>query len=162
MTETFDAFAPPAGGFVPPPAPDATGVWTLPEDQPAPVPLADFPTPVPDGAHLMPSGAWVHIRDARTLTRGDKKAIMRTAMAAGDDIDRGYGMFDAILTRLVDMWSYPHQIPACDPTAIDLLPAEDDDALTELAKDAERLLFPKPASPDDHADPASPTAPSGE
>lgn len=146
-TTTFDAFAPSA---IPEPAPAA------------PEPLAEFPVPVPADAHLMPSGAWVQIQDARTLVRGDKKAIMRAAMVGGDEIDRGYALFDAILARLVTAWSYPHPIPKWDTTSMDQLPAEDDEALTELAKDAEQLLFPSPASPDDHADPASPTAPSSE
>lgn len=149
MTTTFDAFTPPPG--IPEPAPTA-----------APEPLADFPVSVPVDAHVMPSGAWVQIEDARTLTRGDKKQILRGGMVEGDDIDRGYGLFDALLARLVTAWSYPHPIPSVDLSVMDLLPAEDDDALTELAKDAERLLFPKAPSPDDHDNPASPTAPSSE
>ncbi len=118
--------------------------------------------PAPDGAHAMPSGAWVHLRDPRLLTRGDKKAIIRAGTAAENGIESGYAVGEGLLRLLIDAWSYPVAIPSENPDALDAVPAMDDPALFELIEPARVLLFPGAVTPDDHADERSPTGPSSE
>lgn len=117
---------------------------------------------VPEGAHLMPSGNWVVLSDPKALTRGDKKNLVRAADAAENDLDRGYGLTEGLLARLVTAWSYPQPLPSQDPAAMDELPGIDDAALADLIADARTLLFPGRIEPADHADERSPTGPSGE
>lgn len=181
MTDTaFDAFTPvvvPPPVPVPPPAEEPQPLMAFPQPEPAaPEQPAAFVVPeyaaaveasagqppaVPVGAHLMPSGNWVQIIDARTLTRGDKKDLIRQSNIADTTLDRIWVSTDTLLTRLITAWSYPWPIPAEDSAALDRVPLEDDGTISELIADAAALLFPKPVTPDDHDDPESPTAPSG-
>lgn len=128
----------------------------------AALPIAVQPG-APDGAHFMPSGHWIAMDDPKLLTRGDKKALIRTANAADiSAIDSGYAVTEGLLTKLIAAWSYPFPVPAQDAGSLDLVPGGDDGALMELIEPARLLLFPKAATPDDHADERSPTEPSGE
>jgi hypothetical protein len=118
---------------------------------------------VPDGAHELPSGNWVMLRDPKLLTRGDKKAMVKQANAEGlTAIDSGYVIYELLAAKLITNWSYPMPLPADDPGYLDALPIEDDTPLSELIEPARQLLFPSPVSPDDHGDPRSPTEASGE
>src|SRR5579859_2246547 len=157
MTETFDVFTPPPGAppgmhieYPPAPAPPS----------PSAPPAAAAPA-MPGGAHTMPSGAWVLLWDPRTLTRGDKKELIRAAKDL-DGVELLLAIPEIILTRLISAWSYPFPIPAEDPSSIDRIPIEDDEPITDLIDEARALLFPGTATPDDHADERSPTGPSGE
>ena len=115
------------------------------------------------GAHFMPSGNWVVLCDPRELKRRDKKEIIRAANADGiSAIDSGYAVTEGLMAKLVTEWSYPFPIPAEDPASLDEIPAADEGPLFELLEPARLLLFPKPVTPDDHADERSPTAHSGE
>lgn len=117
----------------------------------------------PDGAHFMPSGHWVVLRDPHELKRRDKKEIIRAANVEGiSGIDSGYEVTEGLLLRLITAWSYAFPIPAEDRTSLDEVPAGDEDPLFELLEPARGLLFPGNATPDDHADERSPTAPSDE
>jgi len=145
--------------------PDPNPAWeqyAAPADAPPSAPAEDAPA-VPAGAHVMPSGNWVQIIDAHTLTRGDKRNLMREVANAGHTtaVDQGLAISDQLHRRLITAWSYPHPLPSQDLGVLDLLPMEDDDALDGLIAEANRLMFPRPVTPDDHADPTSPTAPSG-
>lgn len=122
-----------------------------------PLPIAVQPG-APDGAHFLPSGNWVVLRDARQLTRGDKKQMVKQANADGlTAIDSGYVIYEALLAKLVTAWSYPMSLPSDDANALDGLPIEDDTPLSELVEPARLLLFPGPVTPDDHQDEKSPT-----
>lgn len=112
----------------------------------------------------LPSGAWVQLRDPKTLRRGDKK---RALAAVTGDTDKlmamAYGMADGLLAVLVIGWSYPLPIPSESMESLDLLPIEDDEALMKAIEPARALIFPEPANPTDPKqvkDPASPTEPS--
>jgi len=149
------------GGALPDPNPTWESLAVSPDGPAASGPADPAPSAVPAGAHPMPSGNWVVIADARTLTRGDKRELIREASKYDTPAEQGLAVTDLLHRRLITAWSYPHPLPSADPASLELLPAQDDDALDELIKDANRLLFPRPVSPDDYADPASPTAPSG-
>lgn len=162
MTETL---APPNGvvltGPPSPPyvAPHQLGVAPAHAALPAASPI-----PVPDPTvHALPSGHTVTVASPRILVRGQRMKLVESSRAAEDARASGIATVNTLLAWLIVGWSYPFPIPAGDPASLDLIPVEDDDALTELVvTPAHTLLFPKEASPDDHADPDSPTAPSGE
>lgn len=118
----------------------------------------------PEGARMMPSGHWVTIRDPKALTRGDKRKLLRDGQPVEGQsaAERIMTVQDLMHQMLITGWSYPYPLPSQDLSSLDRLPLEDDDALDDLITEANSLLFPKPASPDQHADPDSPTAPSGE
>ncbi len=78
-------------------------------------------------------------------------------MAAGLD------MVNGLLRVLVIDWSYDLPIPSLSPGSLDLLPLEDDDALTEAIEPIRLMLFPTKTDPiKDEKDPASPTEPSAD
>ncbi|MCI3277657.1 hypothetical protein [Streptomyces cylindrosporus] len=112
----------------------------------------------------LPSGAWIQFRDSNTLRRGDKKKALKAvpvdetgtmSLATPKEMD------DGLLQVLVMDWSYPFPIPAESPGSLELIPWEDDDALTEkLGPIRDRLFASKPDPVKDATDPASPTEPS--
>lgn len=123
--------------------------------------LTDAPSGLPDGAHTLPSGNWVVLKDPRQLTRGDKRKIVMACKGL-EAIDAGYVMFDWLAAQLVTAWSYPLPLPADDSNALDGLPIEDDGPFGELIQPARELLFPNRPDPSDHKDEQSPTGASGE
>ncbi|MFE5140306.1 hypothetical protein ACFRDV_21960 [Streptomyces fagopyri] len=116
----------------------------------------------------LPSGAWVELRDPNELRRGDKKRALKM-VPISEDLDLSLGtqadMADGVLAVMIAAWSYDLPLPVT-PASLDHLPMEDGNALEELApiKAAHKLLFPDaPAkTPEQVADPMSPTEPSAE
>lgn len=163
MTETYA----PANGTVVsgPPSPQA---FVAPHQlgvAPAHAALpAASPIPVPEPTvHRLPSGHTVTISSPRILTRGQRRQLVELVRNPPEGVSGGIATSNALTAWLVVDWSYALPVPAADPAALDSIPGEDDDALIELiVPPANALLFPKAASPDDYADPNSPTAPSGE
>ncbi|MFD0032535.1 hypothetical protein ACFVJK_30560 [Streptomyces sp. NPDC127172] len=109
----------------------------------------------------LPSGGWVQLRDPHTLRRGDKQRAMR-AMKDSDsgDLAQALDLINGLLAVLIIDWSYPFPIPGDSPASLDLVPLEDDDALSEAVEPARALFFPGKPDPKDAKDPASPTEPS--
>lgn len=129
--------------------------------------------------HDLPTeGAWVELRDPTELRNRHRKQIterlvgaveidadgrhmpVKTALAyvAGMDIN------DLVAAMLVTKWHIPYlddpdTPPADRPDVIGDLTFEDADRLAELIRPGVALLMPKKPSPDDHADPTSPTPP---
>lgn len=165
MDQTTHAFPPVNGTVVSgPPSPPYLAPHQL-GVQPAHAALpAASPIPVPEPTvHVMPSGHTVTIASPRILMRGQRHQLVAMARNADNIRDGGFATTNALITWLVVGWSYPFPIPSADPASLDTIPLEDDDTLIELVvPPANALLFPKAPSPDDHADPESPTAPSGE
>jgi hypothetical protein len=111
--------------------------------------------------HKLPSGAWVQFRDPHTLRRGDKQKAMRAIKDPEDAMSAGLDLVNGLLRVLIIDWSYDLPIPSESPQSLDLLPLEDDDALTEAVEPIRLVLFPnKPDPVADAKDPASPTEPS--
>jgi hypothetical protein len=108
----------------------------------------------------LPSGAWIQIRDAHTLRRGDRQKVLRSVTDTDNDMVAGLDMINGLLRVLVIDWSYDLPLPGESPESLDLLPIEDDDALTEAIEPIRKMLFPEKPDPKDVKDPASPTAPS--
>lgn len=113
----------------------------------------------------LPSGGWIELRDPRQLRRGDKNRIMRSVAVdpktpnAGVAID----MTEGVARILITAWQIPYlpdaPIPATLPAILDELELADSAALDAALVPAVTLLFPKPGSPDQHDDPASPSGP---
>jgi hypothetical protein len=131
---------------------------------PVPSTQAAIMRDVPEGAYVMPSGHWVTIRDAKTLTRGDKRNLLRDGqpVEGQSTAERIMTVQDLMHRMLITAWSYPYPLPSQDLSSLDRLPLQDDEALDDLVDEANAMLFPGRPSPDQHADPDSPTAPSGE
>lgn len=113
--------------------------------------------------HPMPSGNWVELRDWRDLRRGDKKRAMSAITDTDRQIASAYELTDALLVMLVANWSYELPPPSVSPQSLELLPIEDDDAITKMILPAMNgISGVKPNSVDaaQAADPASPIEPS--
>lgn len=114
----------------------------------------------------LPSGAWVQLRDAKTLRRGDKKKALKMVPVdenASMSLAMPHEMADGVLAVLVIDWSYPLPLPSESVESLDLLPIEDDEALKKAVAAAQKLLFPEMPDATDakqRQDPASPTEPS--
>jgi len=109
----------------------------------------------------LPSGAWVQLRDPHTLRRGDKQRALRAVKdTEGGDVGAALDLVNGLLSVLIIDWSYPFPVPAETPASLDLIPLEDDDALSEAVEPARALLFPGKPDPKDAKDEASPTEPS--
>lgn len=158
MTDTLDALPQQNGSVL---AGAAAAPYLPPHmlGAPSPPPVAS-PIPVPDPTvHKLPSGHTVTIASPRILNRGQR---MKLVQMANDEQATGLDQVNAMFTWLIIDWSYPFPVPAADPASLNLIPGEDDDTLIDrVVTPARALLFPKPASVDDHADETSPTAPSG-
>lgn len=109
----------------------------------------------------LPSGGWVHLRDPHTLRRGDKQRAMRSVKDTdAGDLAQALDLVNGLLTVLIIDWSYPFPVPNESPASLDLVPLEDDEALSEAVEEARALFFPSKPDPKDAKDPASPTEPS--
>jgi hypothetical protein len=109
----------------------------------------------------LPSGAWVQLRDPQTLRRGDKQKALRAVNdTEGGDVGAALDLINGLLAVLIIDWSYPFPVPSETPASLDLVPLEDDDALSEAVEPARVLLFPGKPDPKDAKDSASPTEPS--
>jgi hypothetical protein len=110
----------------------------------------------------LPSGGWVQLRDPHTLRRGDKQKAMRAVNDTdAGDLAQALDLINGLLTVLIIDWSYDLPIPSEAPASLDLLPLEDDEALSEAVEPARALIFPaKPDPAKDAKDAASPTEPS--
>jgi hypothetical protein len=114
--------------------------------------------------HAMPSGYTVTVAPLEMLTRRDRTDLMalNRDLSLAEDPERGKKIMDAILARLIVAWTYPWPLPSADPESLERLPMTDVWDVEKLTARADKLLFVGPVTPDDHADPTSPTAPSGE
>jgi hypothetical protein len=111
----------------------------------------------------LPSGAWVQLRDPHTLRRGDKQRAMRAVKdTEGGELGQALDLINGLLQVLIIDWSYPLPIPGESPASLDLVPLEDDEALSEAVESARQLFFPEKPNPKDAKDPASPTEPSAD
>lgn len=169
MSET--TFGTPSGD-----PPDNTPAITPPTP-----PQIVFADPLIGEKITLPSGGWVLFRDVTKLRSKHQKLIMRAGARAQDTaqgpeaggIERGWATTEALLTFLILSWSLPYEpdpdnparewiLPSVDPTILEDLTAEDHATLMDALAPARKILFPKSATPDDYADPESPTEPASE
>jgi hypothetical protein len=130
--------------------------------------------------HILKSdGAWVELRDLLDVRARDRKkvmAIMTSAIRITDfttgemDADttqvmQAYesGIPEAVAALLITAWEIPYapdaKLPSIDVESLGDLRLDDYDRLMEIIQPAMDLLMPKPVSPDDYADPTSPSEP---
>lgn len=124
--------------------------------------------------HDLPSGGWVEIRSLESLKARDSKAVMRSLGKV--DVEKvmsmAVDMTDGLIAVMVTDWKIPYgddwAIPSLcimrdaetgTPVVLDELTAQDYSQIQLLVQPAQKVLFPGKPSPDDAADPASPTAP---
>ncbi|MFJ4787560.1 hypothetical protein [Streptomyces sp. NPDC088794] len=114
--------------------------------------------------HALPSGNWVELRDPDTLRRGDKKKALGL-VPIDEDIELTLAtdmqMTDGMFVVMISSWSFEYPVSL---EAIGLLPLADGTVLEGLPEiqAAHKLLFPQQpeATPEQAADPTSPTEPS--
>jgi hypothetical protein len=89
----------------------------------------------------LPSGATVTIKDAADLKVKDRNRIMR----AGDKetpAEKGIAIGNALLSTIVEDWSYDLLIPSVKEDSIEELPIPDYVALMKQTEDLTKELFP--------------------
>lgn len=107
----------------------------------------------------LPSGATATLKDPKNLKVKDRKRVMRSAEAEGGDLSRAMALSDALITMLVEDWSFDLVIPAVKVDVLDDLDMKDYDYLIEQTKEAQKVLFPSLAeTPENEADPKAITA----
>lgn len=128
--------------------------------------------------HLdLPSGGWAELRDPSTLRARDQKALLKSMNFEQDNkIAAGLDMTDGLIALLVTEWEIPYAraldtnsdgdmvlgefvLPSADVTVIDDLSMPDYGELTRIAREVQKVMFPKAPDPSDYEDPASPTGP---
>ena len=90
----------------------------------------------------LPSGATVDIKDANTLKVKDRNAIMK----AGDgelSAAKGIAIGNAMLTIIIEDWSYDLLIPSVKQDSIEELPIPDYVALMKETDSLTKELFPE-------------------
>lgn len=107
----------------------------------------------------LPSGATVKIRDLSTLKQKDRMRLFpENESQEGNPAYRGYKMFDNTIAVIVEDWSFDLVIPSIKSDILGELDVADYDALTEEAKIALEVLFPKTSKTlEAEADPKAPT-----
>lgn len=92
----------------------------------------------------LPSGATATIRDLNTLKQKDRMRLFpENQSMEGNPAYRGYKMFDNTIAMIVEDWSFDLVIPSVKSEMLGELDVADYDALTEEAKIALEVLFPK-------------------
>jgi len=90
----------------------------------------------------LPSGATVDIKDASTLKVKDRNTIMK----AGDgelSAAKGIAIANAMLTIIIEDWSYDFLIPSIKQESIEELPIPDYVALMKETDSLTKELFPE-------------------
>lgn len=119
--------------------------------------------------HSLPSeGCWVELKDFTDLRYGDKQSIQAAIDNPQRTMQAGVELVNALYALLIVSWQLPSPlpVPAQDPSVVAMLSIADGNALEEMIKPAQELLFPGTAEPETPealaeavADPASPTVP---
>ena len=90
----------------------------------------------------LPSGATVNIKDASSLKVKDRNRIMQ----AGDgelSAKKGIAIGNALLTTIIEDWSYEMLIPSVKEDSIEELPIPDYVALMKETESLTKDLFPE-------------------
>ena len=93
------------------------------------------------------SGATVTLKDANDLKVKDRNRIMR-AGDKGTDAEKGIAIGNALLTTIIQEWSYDLMIPSVKEDSIEELPITDYVELMKHTEDLTKDLFPDLADND--------------
>ena len=131
----------------------------------------------------LPSGGWVEMKDPNWLRGKDRDALIRKLNGGKDapdlknaddeaKLDAGFRSVKIMAGILITGWYLPYDpepaedgsarhwvLPSEDYTIMDELFAPDVVLIEEEIKVAQRILMPQKPSPDQHADPESPSTP---
>jgi hypothetical protein len=106
----------------------------------------------------LPSGATATLKDYASLKVKDRKAVLKSTEVDGGDLTKSMALQDALISMLVEAWSFDLPIPSKNIDSIGELTPADFDALIEETKDAQKSLFPNIADTvENEADPKAPT-----
>lgn len=90
----------------------------------------------------LPSGATVTFRDPKTLRVKDRRRLMTTVDQVEGDLAKALALSDALISMLVEDWSFDLIIPSVKMESLDELEMADYDFLVEETKDAQKYLYP--------------------
>lgn len=130
----------------------------------------------------LPSGGWVEMKDPNFLRGKDRDALIRQLNGGKNGqidvsdpdakLDAGLRAAKIMAGIMITGWHLPYQpdpaedgtardwvLPSVDYTIMDELLAPDVVLIEEELKVAQRVLMPQKPSPDQHADPESPSGP---
>jgi len=107
----------------------------------------------------LPSGASVTFRDPKTLRVKDRRRLMTTVDGVEGDLAKALALSDALISMLVEDWSFDLVIPSIKLESLDELEMADYDYLVEETKDAQKYLYPNLKETEETAkDPKASTA----
>ena len=107
----------------------------------------------------LPSGATVTLKDPTMLRVKDRKKVLRSAEVEGGDLSKALALGDALISMLIEEWSFDLIIPSVKTDTLDELTMADYDALVEHTKEAQKYLFPSIAETEENEkDPKADTA----
>lgn len=107
----------------------------------------------------LPSGATATLKDPKTLRVKDRRAIMTASEKGEGDLGKALALSDALLSVLIEDWSFDLPIPSVKISSVDELEMKDYDYLVEQTKDAQKTLFPSLAdTTENQNDPKANTA----
>jgi hypothetical protein len=107
----------------------------------------------------LPSGATATLKDPKTLKVKDRKRVLRASEVDGGDLSKAMALSDSLIAMLVEDWSFDLIIPSVKLDTLDELDMADYDALVEMTKEAQEVLFPSLAKTDEtENDPKATTA----
>lgn len=98
----------------------------------------------------LPSGATATIKDPKTLKVKDRKRVLKASEVEGGELSKAMALSDALIAMLVEEWSFDLLIPAIKVENLDELDMGDYDALVEVTKEAQEVLFPSLAKTDEN------------
>ena len=102
----------------------------------------------------LPSGATATLKDFSLLKVKDRKSVLKSTEVEGGDLTKSMALQDALISMLVEAWSFDMPIPSVKIDSLGDLTPSDFDALIEETKDAQKALFPNLAeTPENEADP---------
>ncbi len=107
----------------------------------------------------LPSGATVTLKDPQMLRVKDRKKVLKSAEVEGGDLSKALALGDALISMLIEDWSFDLIIPSVKTDTLDELTMADYDALVEHTKEAQKYLFPSIAETEENEkDPKADTA----
>jgi hypothetical protein len=107
----------------------------------------------------LPSGATVTLKDPTMLRVKDRKRVLKSAEVEGGDLSKALALGDALISMLIEDWSFDLVIPSVKTDTLDELTMADYDALVEHTKEAQKYLFPSIAETEENEkDPKADTA----
>jgi hypothetical protein len=107
----------------------------------------------------LPSGATVTLKDPTMLRVKDRKKVLKSAEVEGGDLSKALALGDALISMLIEDWSFDLVIPSVKTDTLDELTMADYDALVEHTKEAQKYLFPSISETEENEkDPKADTA----